>query len=118
MPQLLQSLLRRCNGEAAAFVSVLLESLDRLGTKSFQELWQYALFSTPLCGDSDALRAMEELGGVLGRYDLDVQLDAAVSCLEILRFRCEKLRQELPKTRQLTFGLSLSASMLLGIILI
>lgn len=118
MPELLCALSRCCDGAAAAFAACLYQSMERLGTESFFALWQKALFASAGGLDRDALEALEALGSVLGRYDLKTQLDAIASCHRVLRQRQEKLQQSLPQTRRLVFGVTLSAAMLLGIILI
>ena len=51
-------------------------------------------------------------------YELDTQLEAVGKSLEALRFQAERTQAELPEFRRLTLGLSLSASLLAGIILL
>ena len=118
MPELLSSLSCCCTGTAAEFVERLSQSMENLGTESFQVLWQKSLSVSAGGLDKDAQQALDSLGSVLGRYDLKTQLDAAGTCLRTLRQRQEKLQQSLPQSRRLIFGVALSAAMLLGIILI
>ena len=105
MPELLQTLSRRCGGEAAAFVNALSASMDGLGSLRFQE-------------DAVALRELDALGEVLGRYALPAQLDAVSACLETLRRKAEHTRREQPVINRLTWGLAFSCSLLCGILLL
>ena len=118
MPELLQTLSRRCGGEAAAFVNALSASMDGLGSLRFQELWQDALRRSRICEDAVALRELDALGEVLGRYALPAQLDAVSACLETLRRKAEHTRREQPVINRLTWGLAFSCSLLCGILLL
>ena len=118
MPELIGALILRSDGCAAAFLQTLAESMDRLGERSFHELWENALDAAPIALDPEAGQALEELGSVLGRYELETQLRAVEACRAALCRRLDALRQELPQRKRLTVGLSLAASALIGIILI
>lgn len=117
MPDLLLTLSKRCEGDASVFIKTLYASLGALGALSFQELWKKALRENPVSEDERACRELEALGAVLGRYELSTQLEAAASCLEALRLEAEQKRRELPVKNRLTWGLTFSAAMLLGILL-
>ena len=118
MPELLDALGTCCDGDAAAFVNLLAASMDRLGERSFRELWTDALSAVPVTADRESGRALLELGTVLGRYELNTQLGAVESCRIVLSRRLDALCRELPQAKRLTLGLCLAASALLGIILI
>lgn len=118
MPELICTLTQRCSGAAMLFLRTLGASMDRLGESSFSELWRDAVKAASALSDRDAVQALNELGSVLGRYELDTQLGSVRTCRAALDRRMETLRQELPQTKRLTLGLSLAASVLLGIILI
>ena len=118
MPELLNALSHCSDGAAAMFVERLSCSMENLGAETFHTLWQKSLYESGGGVDKDALQTLDSLGNILGRYDLKTQLDAIASCLHILRQRQEKLQQSLPQSKRLVFGVTLSAAMLLGIILI
>ena len=88
------------------------------GIYSFFALWKNALGSAPALPEGEAVKALEELGTVLGRYELETQLRAVEGCRAVLCRRLDALRQSLPQTKRLTLGLSLAAAALVGIILI
>ncbi len=117
MPELLRTLTGCVDGAAADFIRTLHASLGALGERRFRDLWRAALTANPISRDSAAARELEELGAVLGRYELETQLAALSKCLQALRREEEKARQELPAFRRLTLGLSLAAAALAGILL-
>lgn len=118
MPELLQTLKRRTDGQAGAFLEALTTSMDALGRLSFQELWCHALEKSALDLDDASRQSLAELGSVLGRYELGVQLDAVSACLTELRKRVSLAETALPRDSRLTLALALSASAFLGIMLI
>ena len=118
MPELLRTLSERVDVTAGSFVNALRDSLETLGTYSFQELWERAVDTLPPESDQEMIRILKKPGAILGRYELSRQLDAVNECLHELRQQVEKQRQEQPQRARLTLGLSLSGGLLLGILLI
>ena len=118
MPELLRKLSKCSVGEARYFVDSLNASMNSLGECSFQELWHRALSEQAALPGEQARQELEALGALLGRYDLQSQLDAAAECREKLRQSLEKRQNDHRQDMYLTIGLSLSASLLLGILLI
>ena len=117
MPELLQKLSGRCSGEARTFADALCESMRDLGKRSFQELWLSSLGKTNVYGN-DIRQELESLACVLGRYDLDLQIDALKACQKALRHRLGKGQGSQAQDTYMTVGLALSASLLLGILLL
>jgi len=118
MPELLQTLARRSRGDACDFILGLQTSLDRLGKESFQELWNQALREKASSFEEDIAHELETLGTVLGHYDIATQLQAVETCQAMLLKYTGRLREELPQSSRLTFGLLISATLMLGILLI
>lgn len=118
MPELLETLSKRCKGDAALLSKDLAQSMDALGACSFQELWSQALNAYAAKLDSDTLEELDALGTVLGRYDLETQLDAVTTCHTHLRASVDARQLAHPQDMRLTIGVSLSAALLLGILLI
>ena len=118
MPELLKILLQRSQGEARLFTERLFRSMDMLGEKSFQELWNRALTEASFPFSDDILAELEALGDVLGRYDLDAQLQALEACREKLQKHAELLQDELPRASRITFGLLLTSTLMIGILLL
>ena len=80
-------------GEASQFFGCLAGELDRLNTCSFRELWQNCLRRTLGEGETEEYRELENLGTILGRYELDKQLEALRACENRLWEIREPLRQ-------------------------
>ena len=68
--------------------------------------------------DEDTRRTLENLGSVLGRYDPATQLEALDTCRLHLRQSLETRQSGQAQETHLILGLSFSASLLLGILLI
>ena len=118
MTELLEALSRCCEGEAGVFILRLRQGMERLGSASFQELWQEALSASVSESDTEILRELDALGSVLGRYDLETQCASIDNCLSSLRRSRERLQASLPQSGRLTFGIALCAALLLGVLLI
>ena len=118
MPTLLERLSGRTAGDAQAFINTLKGKMDSLGEQPFQKLWHQALLETAYRLDDNARRELESLGTVLGRYDSVTQLDALDMCHGILRRRLTERQQGQAQDTRVTVAMSLSVSLLAGIILI
>lgn len=118
MPTLLETLSGRTAGDALAFVNTLNGKMDSLGEQPFQQLWQQALSENAYRLDEDAKRGLESLGAVLGRYDSATELEALQLCRENLQRYLKERQQSQAQDTRVTIALSLSASLLAGIILI
>ena len=92
--------------------------MDHLGQLSFQSLWRQALSESTSDLNEEAKQELDALGSVLGRYDLNTQMDSIDACRRILRQRLEERQNMQMQDTRVTLGLSLSASLLLGILLI
>jgi stage III sporulation protein AB len=117
MPELFRKLSKRCEGESGVFVDAMNNAMPELGKRSFQELWQCALSQTSSLAGAEK-QELRMLGSLLGRYDLDSQLKALSDCREVLHKSMEKMENDQMRKPYMTVGLSLTASLLLGILLI
>ncbi|MDO4990946.1 MAG: stage III sporulation protein AB [Eubacteriales bacterium] len=117
LSQLLETISPRLDGPALRFARLLREGLADLGKHSFAALWEGAL---GLCFpdlEPSALRELNELGAVLGRYELSRQTEALSRCRQSLRRREELASSALTGKRRLALGLAFTAAAMLGIIL-
>ena len=100
------------------FLSALLDSLSKLDSCSFAALWKRASDQT-LEGLSGTVRKeLDGLGNVLGRYDAATQCSALENCRLLMLREREQLLREQPGYRRLVFGLSLTVTGMIGILLI
>lgn len=118
LPRLFECLSGRTQGAAAEFFSSLCGGMDRLGEEEFSTLWDRAA-DEKLPGLSTAEREeLKRLGAVLGRYELERQLEALRLCADSLDAALGRARQDYPNLRRLSLGLSACAGFLLIILLL
>ncbi len=116
LPELIAELAGR-GGAAGEFYTRLAEKLDSIGKVDFSALWASSLEClTPL--NRDELSAMLALGDVLGRYELNEQLESIDICLDSLSRSLRGLQAQYPERRRLVLGLSAAAGILVLIVLI
>ena len=103
---------------AGAFFSVLSGSIPELGERSFRQLWCEAMEGVLDALNDEEKSAVRELGTVLGRYPLDMQLSSLSRCRERLDDHLEQARRKLPDDARLVWGLSAACGLLLLIVLL
>lgn len=105
-------------GETAAFFFRVLEGMDALSTKSFEEIWKEAAgISLPTQLEAEKA-ALIELGASLGRYELQVQLAAIDRFLLLGQTALDERRRALPDKRRLIIALSETAGFFLCLLLL
>lgn len=104
-------------GEAGAFFASLRAALPQLGERSFAELWFQELRRClpELAGEER--EALEGLGQILGRMDLDTEVQALSTCVACLARRLEEERRNAPNYDRVSLGLCLCSGLLLAIVL-
>lgn len=118
LQRLFELLSTRAKGPAEEFFAVLFKRMDRLGEEDFFTLWEKTAVEK-LPGLTPAEREeFSRLGAVLGRYELERQLEALSACAAAFDEAARRARQDYPDRRRLTLGLSACAGALLIIILI
>ena len=105
-------------GAAGAFFSALSEMIPELGERSFRQLWCEAMEGELCALNDEEMRAVRELGAVLGRYPLDMQLASLSRCRKLLDDHLEQARRKLPDDARLVWGLSAACGLFLLIILL
>ena len=111
LPELISELAGR-GGAAGNFYERLAEKLDSIGEVDFSALWASSLECLT------SLSAMRALGDVLGRYELNEQLESIDICLDSLSRSMHGLQTQYPERRRLVLGLSAAAGILVLIVLI
>lgn len=118
LPSLAKSLGGECSDRAGRFFAGLSAKLDKLGEKSFPQLWAENVRELLPELEAEDREAFLRLGQTLGRYELDEQLAAIERCRATLDRSASQLAQCLPERRRLAFGLMSAAGALLCILLI
>lgn len=104
-------------GPGKACLSAVRDGFPELGESSFAEIWDKALRETCSWLSPDTQTELKKLGGVLGRFDLDLQLRSLDACVSDLKEQWQRLRNEYPSQRRVSLGLSFGLSALLVILL-
>lgn len=99
MPDLLDKLATETGGAAGEFFALCRDSLFRLADAPLSQLWREALHSRGGMLAEEDRRVLEQLGAVLGCYDVDGQLSA----IEEARKRLEECHRH-AEARQVNLG--------------
>lgn len=117
MDELFVLLAKTVPNEAKSFTLTVHDSLSRLGENSFSEIWNKAAESELHALSERSVGVLRELGSTLGRYDADMQTDAADRALILLSNELQameaKVRAEEKMYIALGGGLSMIASLML-----
>lgn len=116
MPELLGRL-ARTTGPVGEFFALCAEGLDRLGERSFAQLWNRALEAAGLSLEEEDLRPLAELGGSLGRYDGASQCAALQQAHGRLEERLRDAEERRERLGRVYGALSLAAGTFLIILL-
>ena len=118
LPQLFEYLAQTYHGPVGKLFSCCAEGLSSLGTTPVAQIWRDALKQAELDLDGRSLRALEELGEVLGQYDeqgLRMALERAGAELAAAAEQAELERDRKGRMDQV---LGLTAGAFLAILLI
>lgn len=118
LPRLFELLSGRTQGAAAEFFSALCEGMDRLGDENFSTLWDEAATGKLPGLMPEEREELMRLGAVLGRYELERQLEALHACSAVLGDALCRTRRDYPERRRLALGMSACAGALMIILLI
>lgn len=116
MPELLGRL-ARTPGPVGEFFGLCAGGLERLGERSFAQLWDKALGAADLSLGEDDLQALLELGGSLGRYDCASQCAAIGQARVRLESRLEAAEERRDRLSRVYGALSLATGTFLIILL-
>ena len=117
LAQLLETISPHLSDSALHFAALVREGMEDLGRRSFAEIWAESLNACfPDLAPSE-LRELQDLGAVLGRYELSRQTEALARCRQFLLQREEAASAALAGKRRLALGLAFTGTTMLGIIL-
>lgn len=118
LPELAKMLSQRGKGDAADFFSALDARMNALGKCCFDEIWRESATETLCLLKEDELQEVLSVGAVLGRGELEMQLNAIDRCVSSLYAALKRARTQHPQQRKLTLGVSLAAGTLIVVMLI
>lgn len=118
LPELLLRAAEETDGQPSHFFDLSGRGAEHLNGRSFSKVWHQAAEACQMRLETADLCLLEQLGGVLGRYDAESQkqaLAASVSRLEEQRVQAEEQRARLGKVYGM---LGVTAGVFLMILLI
>jgi len=104
-------------GDTGSFFAALLAALPQLGERCFAELWLHELRRCLPELRGEEREEMEGLGQILGRMDLDAEVQALSACVACLSRRLEEERKNAPDFQRVSLGLCLCGGLLFAIVL-
>ncbi|MDO4815391.1 MAG: stage III sporulation protein AB [Bacillota bacterium] len=118
MNRIIQRIEQNSRGEVNRFAGSLLASMDRLGEAEFSSLWRDT--ATDVFGvlPQDCITELSELGTCLGRYDMDMQLEAIDRCKHKISNNIDDLRPKNGKIQKMYIGLYGGTGLIIAIMLI
>ena len=90
---------------------------EGMGERSFAEIWEEALTESCAGLEDGARKELQRLGTVLGRFDLEIQLQALETCKASLEERWNKRSESYPADRRMICSIVLALSSFLVILL-
>lgn len=105
-------------GDVNRFFTYINESLANLGEKRFSEIWETASIEHLSFIDEDCRDELIHLGDILGRYELNEQLNALNAFKIRLLKTFENKLENYPARKKLSIGVSATVSALLIIVLL
>ena len=118
IPELLERIALKIDGPAQSFIKILKLNFSVLGEKSFSAIWEESLVACNTDLAENELDSLCSLGNVLGKYTLETQNRALDECISLLRQSERNASFDFPQIKRLSIGVSVSAGLLLGILLI
>ncbi len=113
LPEVCETLKTRCDGSAKELFTHLSKSFDRLGETEFSLLWDENINSVLKMLDSEEIRQVSALGKVLGRCEMEQQLECLNGLVSFLRTNLDTARKLYPQERKLGLGVGTAAALLL-----
>ena len=118
LPRLIHELCGKARGQAACFLRTLDASLEKLGERSFCELWEAAANETLPLLTLEEREALNQCGKLLGRFSLEEQLAALDEMQRRFASALDREQQVYREDKKLRLWLPTAAGALLVILLL
>lgn len=115
LPEVCNALKNRSEGAAKELFVNLGKSFDRLGETEFSKLWDENVKTVLKMLSSEEIRQVSALGKVLGRCEVEHQLESLDGVVLFLRTNLEAARNAYPQERKLGIGVGAAAALLLAL---
>ena len=118
LPVILHKISENICGKASDFAKLMLLNLSVLGEKGFDRIWTESLRACEPSFSNEEQQAIMKLGAILGKYEIKFQSQAIDESLWLLKKHEESCSAAYPQVKRLSLGLSVSAGLMLAIILV
>ena len=118
LPDMVRELMNRVDGPAAVFLESLNEALHFLGEKGLGDIWVDSCAEAFGFLDEGEKKVFYSLSNVLGKYDVSRQIASLDDCIGQFGQALSREKLDYPQVRKLSLGVSLSAGVLLTIMLV
>lgn len=118
LPELMRIARDSLGEPAAAFAADVESGLAALGERDFSDIWAGSAQKNFTHLEHGEAEELEKLGGVLGRYSADVQLEAIEKLAGVLEDRKRLCREAMPEKSRAAAGIVMAGCALLLIVLI
>lgn len=118
LPELLRQAAEQTRGRTAAFFELCARGAEHLNGRTFQSVWNQALEAGQLRLEQSDLDVLEQLGGILGRYDVESQHKALETVLARLEEQWSEAAEQSKRLGRVYGVLGLTAGAFLMILLI
>lgn len=115
--ELLRCAAANSEGETADFFAWVLRNMDKLGERSFSEIWRDGAVRCLTSLPEEQRGALDRLGAALGRYELREQAAACDAFLRGARETLDARRSAFPQRRRLDLALGAAGGLLLCLVL-
>lgn len=115
---ILKNICGRLSTPAHGFALLLTKEMDMLGQIPFQDIWDKALVQCFAILGQYEKNIIKELGGIIGKYELEQQLEALDCAVSRLSDEEKCCYEQLKPRQKLSFGLSGAMGLMLIIVLI
>lgn len=95
LPELMERAAKEVKGRPGEFFRLCCQGAAHLNGRGFEQIWREALEAAQLRLEPSDLTLLEQLGGIMGRYDGDSQREA----LDRILIRLEEQRKEAAEQR-------------------
>lgn len=111
LPELFRCAAEQTAGEVALLFSCCADRMESMGGHTFCRVWKQVLMERRFCLDRTDLMELEQLGGILGRYDADEQLRAIEQTAARLEEQCRQAEEQSVRLGKVYTVLGLAAGM-------
>lgn len=118
IPEIIAKLSQEIDGKAGTFVKLLSVNIAALGEKSFPIIWSESVAACSLSIGDNEYKAVDELGKVLGRYDIQLQIEYITAVIRLLTDSLTRGSAAMPEIKRTCVGVSMSAGAILSILLV